>query len=493
MKRLFAVILSAALLTAAFTGCGGTGTDVTSDGGGTSSLTENTEIRDESADYDVSGTITVAINSNRNSDFEMLFNTFKTLYPNVTVEPIVFESTSDDATEYLTSQTMAGRELPDIVFDDAGSLPTYIENGWVYPLSSFIEGDTDFENIPENLIEPFTYGDKLYALPQTLHSNTLLVNTDLVEELNVDLPEYDWTWDDFTEFIEKCTNSQYSGVEDLSGQYNWASGAMSDNCTIVGYNYDTGTYDLTTVQTYVNYVLDIKKINGVEATSLQQNASSGTSDYEKKFGITPGTDAAFIAGKVASTFTGTWNYSKWMQQDLPFNWEMYPVPQSSAGRIPLHVDYCWMTTNLTEENVDAAWEFLRFVTFSKTGNLARLSSYDEDHITADMYNTFYMPCTSDEDVVAKFESLPYVTDSILYLYDNFSNGYLGDPEKTVPGFETVEYGIIGKPAYEAINGMYDFSSRMADAQSRANEDIKEYRESFEAALAKFESEFTGRK
>ena len=41
--------------------------------------------------------------------------------------------------------------------------------------------------------------------------------------------------------------------------------------------------------------------------------------------------------------------------------------------------------------------------------------------------------------------------------------------------------------------MYDFSSRMADAQSRANAEIKEYKKNFETALAKFEGEFTGRK
>ncbi len=494
MKKLISMLLSAVMLLTVLSGCGGGGEEKTgSENNIDSSVAEDTGVRDEAADYDVKGTVSVGINSYRNSDFEMLFNTFKSLYPNVTVEPIVFESSTDDATAYLTSQAMAGRPLPDIIFDDAGSLPTYIQNGWVYPLSSFIEGDSDFEKIPKNITDPFTYGGRLYALPQTMHSNMLLVNTDLVEELNVDLPEYDWNWDDFTAFIKACTNSEYSGVEDLSDQYNWGPGAMSDDCTIIGYNYESESYDLTTVQTYVNYVLDIKKINGVEATSLKQNASSGVSDYEKKFGVAPGTDAAFIAGKVAGTLTGTWRYAYWMQQDLPFNWEMYPIPQSSPGRIPLHVDYCWMTTNVTEDNADAAWEFLRFVTYSKTGNLARLSSYDEDHITSDMYNTYYIPCTTDEDVMEKFESLPYVTETVLYLSDNFSNGYLGDPEKSVPGFESVEYSIIGKPAYESINGMYDFSSRMADAQSRANAEIKEYKKNFETALAKFESEFTGRK
>ena len=208
---------------------------------------------------------------------------------------------------------------------------------------------------------------------------------------------------------------------------------MTEGRSVIGYDPETGTFDLESVQKFVNYYQEISRLGGVEATSLKQNSQSGESDYVRKFGDISGRDAAFIAGKVAGTFTGTWRYAYWMQQDLPFNWEMYPIPQSSPGRIPLHIDYCWMTTNVTEDNADAAWEFLRFVTYSKTGNLARLSSYDEDHITSDMYNTYYIPCTTDEDVMEKFESLPYVTETVLYLSDNFSNGYLGDPEKSVPG------------------------------------------------------------
>ena len=58
--------------------------------------------------------------------------------------------------------------------------------------------------------------------------------------------------------------------------------------------------------------------------------------------------------------------------------------------------------------------------------------------------------------------------------------------------ESVEYSIIGKPAFEAINGQYDFTSRMADTQSKANQQIKEYKDNFNAALAKFEKEFAAK-
>ncbi len=478
-RRVISLLLATCMITAAMTGCGEKDDKKKDD-----SQSSKTEVNTE-----VSGTVTVGINSHRNSDFEAVCEAFEKQYPNVTIEPILFETNSDDATEWLTSQTMAEKQIPDVIYDDAGSLPTYIQNGWVYPITSFVEGDAEFEKIPENIREHFSYNGNIYALGQTLHSNVLIVNEDLVEEMNVDLPEYDWTWDEFTEFIKACTSTSYSGVEDLSEQYNWAPGTMTEGCSVVGYEEDKNQFNVEAVRKYVNYYMEINKLNGVEATSLKQNKSAGTSDYVKKFGNVSGTNAAFCAGKVASAFTGTWAYAEWKQKELDFNWELYPVPQCTEGRLPIHVDYCWLTTDVADENLEAAWAFLRYVTYSKEGNIARLTTYDEDHITTDMNNAYYIPCTQNKEVIEKFRSLPYVTDAVLYIYDNIGSSYLGDPEKTVPGFEAVEYPIIGKLAFESITGRDDFSSKMMDAKTKADAELANYQSIFDEALKKFETEF----
>lgn len=481
-RRLISLLLVGCMAATVMTGCG------EKKGEGKTSSKDNQETGVE-VNTEIQGTVTVGINAYRNSDFEAVAEAFSKQYPNVTVEPILFESNSDDATEYLTSQKMAEKTMPDVMFDDAGSLPTYIQNGWMYPLTELVEGDEEYKNVPESLSSRYVYNDNIYALPQTLQSNVVIVNTDLLEEMNIDLPEYDWNWDEFTEFIKACTNSTYSGIEDMSNSYNWIPGAMTEGRSIVGYDYSTGQFDMESVRTFVNYYFDIQKLNGVEASSLKQNASAGVSDYTKKFGDVSGSDAAFCAGKVACAFTGTWAYANWNQKELDFNWDFYPVPQCAEGRIPVHVDYCWMTTDVKEENLEAAWAFLRYVTYSKDGNIARLTTYDEDHITSDMNFAYYIPCTKDEEVVEKFEELPYVTDAILYIHENLDNGYLGDPEKTVPGFEQVEYPIIGKLTFESVTGRDDFSSKMMDAQTKANAAIAEYKATFDDALAKFEQDF----
>lgn len=479
MKKIIALLLALVMVMTVCTGCGDKKTNGGKNNSGDGSVTVNTEVK---------GTVTVGVNSMRNSDFDALCEAFKTAYPNVEVKPVLFESTTDDALEYLTSLKMAEKTMPDIIFDDAGPMPSYIRNGWAYPLTSFVEGDEEFENVPENIRDYFKYNDNIYALGQTLHSNVVVINEDLLEEMNVDLPDYDWTWDDFTELIKACTNDTYSGVEDLSRQYNWMPGAMTEGYSIAGYDYETNTFNVEAVRNYVNYYFEIQKLNGVDANTLFSNKADD--DWHKKFGDISGD--AFDNGKVATIMGGTWSYANYNAKDLDFNWDLYPVPQTSAGRIPMHIDYCWMTTDVKDENLEAAWAFLRYVTYSTEGNLARLTTYDEDHITSDMSRAYYMPVTKEESVVEKFESLPYVTDAIIYIYENFENAYKGDPEKTIPNFEDVEYPIIGKLAYESVTGRDDFTSKMMEAQTKSNQQIADYLQQFNTELAKFEKEFAAK-
>lgn len=45
----------------------------------------------------------------------------------------------------------------------------------------------------------------------------------------------------------------------------------------------------------------------------------------------------------------------------------------------MHVDYNFMTTAVTAENVDAAFQVLRYTSYSVEGNLARQSMWDKEN------------------------------------------------------------------------------------------------------------------
>ena len=108
--------------------------------------------QDKNADYSVKGTVTVAIDTARVCDYQALFDSFKKVYPNVKLKFDYYaHSGTDAAIEYLTTRA-ATNTLPDIVFNEAGFLHTYLVNGWLHPLDEFVKNDSDYKNyVPDNL------------------------------------------------------------------------------------------------------------------------------------------------------------------------------------------------------------------------------------------------------------------------------------------------------------------------------------------------------
>ena len=114
---------------------------------------------DPDADYKASGTVKVAVSSYRPCDYEAMLDAFSAVYPNI---DLVLDyrpkhgADADETNHYLASRAMAGN-MPDVVFDDAGRLPNYLVQGWVYPLDKFVKNDKAFSNIPSSLIANYTY------------------------------------------------------------------------------------------------------------------------------------------------------------------------------------------------------------------------------------------------------------------------------------------------------------------------------------------------
>ena len=102
---------------------------------------------DKYADYSVSGTVTIAVDTARATDYEALFDYMEVLFPNLEIQFDYFSHTTEDnAVEYLATRAAAGK-LPDIVWDEAGMLPLYLTQGWLYPLDEFVKDDPDFAYI----------------------------------------------------------------------------------------------------------------------------------------------------------------------------------------------------------------------------------------------------------------------------------------------------------------------------------------------------------
>ncbi len=454
-------------------------------------ITTSVSGKDKNADYTVSGKVTVSVNTSRPTDYEAMFDSFQAVYKKVDLEVKYFSDSSDGSKEYILKQASIGK-LPDVVFDDTQEMPTYVSQGLVYPLDDFIKNDPDVKYIPSNILDTYKYGGKLYALPNSVHFYCIQINEDLADELNISMPALNWTTEDFKAFLKKGSTDKYAGVEELFGNDTLAATLAPNyntNVTIDGFNYKTNKFDLKgSYASALKDMIELRKYPNLEAFQLR---ASG--EYAKKFGSSNIGDSE-MATKLGKTLAGldvgTW--SETLLQNYKFKMVLHPFPQTKAnpGRMPIHVDHSFMTSSA--KNPKAAFQLLRFITYSTEGNLARLGMYDKAN--KDKYalsSNYYIPVTRHPDVIAKFNTLN-VGEVVNYFYKNLDKGYRADPKKTVPGFRETWKEICTEEMDKLTEGIGDVDAKCAELEPKINKALSDYITDFNKKLTKVQAEFKPR-
>jgi len=436
--------------------------------------------KDKNANYKVKGKVSVAVNTNRPTDYEAMFEAFQAVYKDVDLE-IRYFSDGDKSLNYILKQASINK-LPDVVFDDAASVPTYVAQGLAYPLDNFVKNDPDIKYVSNEILDSYRYGNKLFALPNSIHFSCVMINLDIVEKLNLKMPSLSWTVDDMVKFLKAGTTKEYSGCEQLFGNYTIAAQLCpiyDKNVGLYGYDHKNGKFNLTSMTKGLQLMTDLRKIEGLEAFSLRM---SGIDKYTAKFGKSNTSDnrMALKLGKTLVEFdSGTWEDPN--LGNFKFDNCLWPYPQSEKGRMPIHVDHSMMMK--TAKNPEAAFQLLRFITYSSEGNLARLSMYDKAN--AGKYalsSRMYFPVSSHPDVVAKFKTLD-LPEQYKYMYSNISKSYRADPKKYMVDYEDV-ISTATEEWDKVTDGLADATSTNTTMEKKLNTKLANSLKDFNAKLAK---------
>ena len=455
-----------------------------------------TPVADKGANYNVKGTVTIAVDTARPTDYDAMFDVMQKLYPNVNIKFDYWaHNESDSALEYLTTRAASGK-MADIIFDDAGCLPSYVMQGWVYPITKFVNADPEASNLPDNLRKDYTYCNELYALPNSAHFDVTIFNVDLLNKLGLKQPKMQWTMDEYENYLRKAAAKFSSklcvGTSDLGNAYTsyawYLSMQKGQRYGTFGYNYDTQQVDadiLIEGSKKARYWRTMA--SGVDAWyESTQKGANGVSQLETNLGLSDYT-AAFTSGKALLYDWNTGGTNK-TSLNYKFKYVVVPAPNTN-GRLPMHVDCSFMTTACKAENAEAAYQLLRFMTISTNGNLARLTMYEDSQKGKYSLNSrIYYPTSNSKAVINKFNSLSVATETDKYLVANIPNSGRYDVNKLVPNLYDSFFKYAAS-AYNDVRDGKDDGSGMKEAISKWNQAIKANIEQMNTEIKKAQAEF----
>ena len=221
MKRFLAFGMAACMVMGSMTACG----SGKSDSGSSDAATTDSSSSDSSGDNGEVKLTMLGWEIYQQAGTEALAAAYHEKHPNVTIEVQI-----STWSEYWTKlEAMANsNSLPDIFWMHTNEFSKYAEAGMLADLTDlYADEDPDYyhNNFPANLVENFTYEDKIYGVMKDVDTIGLVYNKDIFDEAGVSYPDDTWTWDDLVEASETIheKTGKYGMMADENEQEGWAN------------------------------------------------------------------------------------------------------------------------------------------------------------------------------------------------------------------------------------------------------------------------------
>lgn len=310
--RRTALAASAVVLTGALAACGG------------GSGSPDADAAEYAApDADLAASITYGVwDQNQVPAIEENIAAFNEVYPDIDVTVNV-----TPFAEYWTKlQTQASSEtLPDLFWMNGPNIGLYASNGMLEPITGAVEaGDIDPANYPQALVDLYTIDGVSYGVPKDFDTIGIWVNTALVEQAGVELPEDGWTWDEFQQTAVDISEALaddgvYGAAGGMDGQTTYYNTIFQAGGTVV----DDGTsgYASPEAQAGLQFWTDLIASGG--SPSIQQLTDTTADQW-------------FTSGKLAMYWGGSWFRSALTDSDLAEDVTVLPLPSGEEQATVIH-------------------------------------------------------------------------------------------------------------------------------------------------------------
>lgn len=370
------------------------------------------------------------------------------LHPNVTFE--IFTTDSDSYNDKVLTM-LAGGDQVDIFWPH--TIPNYvnfIKNGYVHELNSFAEAEgMDIHEAFDGIEESITYSDgKIYAYPFSQHVWSIYYNKDIFDQLGVEYPHNDMTWEEYGELMEKVTYGE--GASKVYGGHFQDWPACVQNISIA-----------STIHTVVEPDVDYSFMEYAYDMVLGWQDKGCIMDYATISSNNLSYHSLFINQNIATMYMGTWETANLIANaekgTLNFDWGICNAPYNAVeggqpGNCVGSVNLVCMNSNT--KYPQEAYDFLKWVATSE----------DAAKIAVGAGET---PITVTDEVVEALMQSSGVPEEIGQAFDKTTFVLETPMDDAAQDAETIlvdEHSLIMTGNLTVEEGLAEATSRMAEVR-----------------------------
>lgn len=276
---------------------------------------------------------------------------FEAEYPFIHIE---YESgiLKEDYSLWLSSQFLRGEE-PDIFMVLSEDFNALSSLGALMNLDSYINNyDFNQENYYESVLTMGVYQEHQYALPYECDPTLMFINKTLLEQEGIEIPDNDWTLEDFYEICEKVTkDSDGDGVIDQYGCYNydWLDSIYAHGVQLFN---EEGTECYLNNEEVKESLRFIQRLN-----SLNQGHLISSTEFDK--GQVAFSPMPFSQYRTYKPYP--WRVKKYST----FEWDCLKMPSLSGETKTSQVSTLLMGISSRTKYENEAWDFLKMLTYDE--------------------------------------------------------------------------------------------------------------------------------
>jgi multiple sugar transport system substrate-binding protein len=253
------------------------------------------------------------------------------------------------------STLYAANTPPEVFAMDAPLFPDWLSRDALQSLQPYIDKDpATVEGLYPASLKAYKTDKGYFGLPRDFQTIVLYYNKALFDKAGVKYPTADWTWDDLKAAAKKLT------LKDAKGKVTqW--GFSPDLYDIEGFMSSlVWSYggEIVSPDAKKTLIADKREPWKLVWSMIRDDQSIPSTDMAAQYG-----SDLFVAGKSAMITSGHWSVPDYSQ--LPFGWDVVPMPKGPAGRAT-SVNSAGFVMAKKSANPDAGWAWIQFI-LSKDG------------------------------------------------------------------------------------------------------------------------------